>query len=71
MKMRIFEDTHAGCDPHSGSVDVRLAVVVKIEPACAHAGPDLIDLGLFGNGRKRSVAIVAVEIVSSKVIDDV
>src|ERR1700728_4779449 len=69
VKMRIFKHAHAGRDPHSGGVNILLAVVVEIQPASAHPGPRLIHFCFGGNRGKTPVAFVAIKIVAAKIID--
>lgn len=71
VKGRLTKNAHACRNPHAGSVDIRIAIIVEVQPARAHACTDAIDIGLRGDSRKRSVTVVSVEIVAAKIIHDV
>src|SRR4029077_12135876 len=74
---RIFLETFLARDafarggPHVGDVKIFEAVTVIVEPADAHPCADVLDSRLPGNISKRSVAVVAVEILPAKVVDDI
>src|ERR1700688_4510442 len=68
MKILLFGNSHAGRGPHVCNEYVLVAVVVKIEPARAHPGPDVLDARFRGDCGEFSVAVVAVQVVPSEVI---
>jgi len=71
VKPRLFRDSNASARPHRSTVDIRLVVVVEIEPGSAHPRSDVFDACLCGDGGEFSSAIIAVQIVSSEVVGHV
>ena len=67
----LHRDAFAGRGPHIADVEILRAVVVVVEPGNAHPRADVFDRRLRSNVREGSVAIVAVEILSAKIIDHV
>src|SRR6266481_2252239 len=57
--------------PHVCYVKVFRPVIVVVKPADAHPGADILDSGLRSDVSKSSVAVVAVKILSSKIIHHV
>jgi hypothetical protein len=68
MKMGIFKNPHASRDPHASRVDVLSGGIVEVEPAGAHSGSRFVYVGLAGGRGESSVALIAIQIVSAKII---
>ena len=71
MKQLFFRDPHASRGPHIADVHVLIAIIVEIEPACAHSGADVFDVALAGDGHECPIAIVEVKVAASKIVGDV
>ena len=71
LKIVLHGNTPARGSPHVCNVEIFPAVVVVVEPADAHAGADVLDPSLHSDIRKSSVSIVAIKILSAKVVDHV
>ena len=67
----LLRDAFPGGGPHVRYVQVLGAVVVIVEPADAHAGPDVFDSGLWSDVGEGPVAIVAIQVLPAKVVHDV
>src|SRR6516164_16461 len=63
LERRLTKNAYARRDPHASSINILVAVIVEVQPACAHPSANVIDVGRGGNGRKGPVVIVPVEIV--------
>src|SRR5271154_3057724 len=57
--------------PHVNYIEIFRAIVVIIEPTDAHARADVLDTSLGSNVGKRSVAIVAIEVLAPEIIDHI
>ena len=57
--------------PHVRNVQVLVAVIVIIEPADTHAGPYIFYPTLSRNIVKRSVALIAIKVLTAEVINNI
>ena len=71
LKVFLHGNAHAGGGPHVRNVEVVPAIIVEVEPCCAHAGADVLNAGFAGHTGKSAVAVVAVEIVAPKIVHNV
>src|SRR5882672_4155638 len=69
LKHCLSRNTLASGGPHVGHVEILAAIVVVVEPADAHAGANVFDASLRSYVSKRSIAIVAVQILTAEVVD--
>ena len=60
----------AGGFPHTGDIDVLLAIVIEVRPGGAHAGTHILDVRLFGDDREGAVSVIAVQLGDTEIIGD-
>src|ERR1700730_655654 len=65
----LFVNAIAARSPHIRNVEIKLAVVVVVQPGNAHTGANILHASLFRNIREGSVAVVAIEILAAEIID--
>src|SRR5579863_1743190 len=70
-KNRLSADAHAGRFPHVANVKVLPPIIVIVKPCATHSRPHVYHAGLLGNIGKRSLAVIPVKILPSKVIHHV
>src|SRR5205807_10368959 len=54
--------------PHIPDVNILISIIIGVEPAGAHACPNILDMGFPRDGCECSVAIVAIEIAASEIV---
>src|SRR6266849_3258524 len=71
VKTLLLGNAKARSRPHVRHVRVRSAVVIEIEPACAHPRAGILYARLSGYGSKCSIAMVAIQIAAPEIVGDI